>query len=305
MAADKNRSYAAGRFLLELNGKSGGYIKSCAGGNITAEVAIHNMGPELYQKKHIATIKYNEFTVEMGASNTAEAWAWIQASLDKKSTTMDGRVIAANYDYCSMSERIFHGAVLTEFGMPEFDGSKKDAVYCTVKFAPEKIEYMPGDGKQLKGAIGPQAKKWLCSNWRFTLGDLPCDGVAKVGAWTWKQACIEDQVGAFREATKHPAKIELPDIEITCSMKHIDAWQKKFDDFVVKGNCGEDQEMEASLTMLAPDMKTEVGRVDFYNCGFISLEPEKVEANQEAVARFKAKVYTERIQFFPKVMDQM
>src|SRR5690606_41731778 len=94
------RSYTAGRFALDLDGAIAGYVKSVTGGNIKGEVAVHQLGPENIQKKHLATITHEPFTLEVGMGMTKAFNEGIRASIDKGYVTKSGWMIASNIVYC-------------------------------------------------------------------------------------------------------------------------------------------------------------------------------------------------------------
>jgi hypothetical protein len=292
------RSYTAGRFALDIDGQIAGFIKSVTGGNIKGNVATHQLGPDNIQKKHIATIEHEPFTVEVGMGMTRGFYDWIRASFDKAHVTKSGEVIAADFDYQAQSARVFTDAHLAEVTIPALDGSSKDAAYMTLKIDPERIRYEKRSNEKLNGKIGTATKKWLCSNWRFELGSLPCQRVAKVDSFTWKQSVIKDEVGKFREPTKHPAKVEVPNLKVTISMADIEAWQTWHRNFVIDGLCSEGDELEGSITFLGPDLKEPLAHIDLFNVGLISLQQAKQEANKEEVARFEAELYVEKMMFF-------
>lgn len=298
-----DRSYTAGRFALDLDGMIAGYVKSVSGGNIKGEVAVHQLGPENIQKKHIATISHEPFTVEVGMGMSEAFYSWIKASFDKGFVTRSGELIAANFDYEAQSAREFVEAYISEVTIPALDGSSKEPAYMTVKFDPERIRYSKRSGEKLKGKIGSATKKWLCSNWRFELGSLPTSRVAKIDSFTWKQAVIKDEVGQFREPTKHPAKVEVPNLKLTISMADIEPWRMWHQSFIIDGKCAEEDELTGSITFLGPDLKEELAEIQLDHVGLISLQQAKQEANKEEVARFEVELYVEQMNFEYKVRD--
>lgn len=297
------RSYTAGRFACDIDGQIVGFVKSVSGGNIKGEVATHQLGPENIQKKHLATIVHEPFTVEFGMGMSKGFYEWIAQSFRKSHITKNGSIIAADFDYYSQSIREFYNAQITEVTVPALDGSSKEPAYMTLKFEPERIRYLKGDGNQIQGQIGPSTKKWLCSNFRLELGDLPCERVAKIDSFTWKQSVIKDEVGSFREPTKHPAKVEVPNLKLTISMADVEPWQAWHESFVIQGACSEADEIDGSITFLGPDMSEELARIDLFHCGIISMQAAKSEANKEEVARFEVEMYVEEMAFEYMVTD--
>jgi hypothetical protein len=291
------RSYTAGRFLLDLNKEAAGYVKSVSGGQVRGEVAVHQLGPDNVQKKNLATILYEPFTVEVGMGMTRGFWEWIESSFKKEYRPMNGEVVAADFDYKAMSARVFTDALISEVTIPALDGSSKEAAYMTIKFDPEKITYEKRGGEVLSGKIAPATKKWLCSNWKFDLSGLPCERVAKIDSFTWKQAVIKDECGMFRSPTKHPAKVEVPNLKLTVSMADSAAWADWHRTFVIEGKCADSDERNGSVTFLGPDLQEELAMIEFDHVGIISMQEAKKEANKEEVARFEVELYVEEMRF--------
>ena len=297
------RSFTAGRFALDVDGMVAGFVKSVSGGIIKGEVAVHQLGPDNIQKKHLATISYDPFTVEVGMGMSKMFYEWIRASFDKGYVTKSGEMIAADFDCCAQTSRVFYDAYISEVTLPALDGGSKEPAYMTVKMDPEKIRYEKRSGEKIQGNIGSAQKKWLASNWRFELGALPCSRVAKIDSFTWKQSVVKDEVGMFREPTKHPAKVEVPNLKLTISMADCEPWRQFHQSFVIDGHCAEENELTGSITFLGPDLKEELAEIFLDHVGIISLQQAKQEANKEDIARFEVELYVEQMRFEYKVAD--
>jgi hypothetical protein len=298
MAGSNDRSYTAGRFALDIDGQIAGFIKSVKGGFTKGNVAVHNLGPDNIQKKHLATISHEPFTVEVGMGMTKGFYDWIQASFDKGHVTKSGQMIAADFDYNAQSARVFYDAYISEVTIPALDGGNKEPAYMTLKIDPERIRFEKRGGEKLNGKIGVATKKWLCCNWRFELGSLPCQRVSKIDSFTWKQGVKADEVGMFREPTKHPTKLEVPNLKVTFSMADLDkGWRQWHEDFVVNGNCDDSKELTGSITFLGPDLKQELATINLDHVGIISLEEGGTEANKDDIHRCTAELYVEQMHF--------
>jgi hypothetical protein len=177
------------------------------------------------------------------------------------------------------------------------DGSSKDAMYLDVEFDAEQVRWAKGDGGDIRSQYGTKQKAWLCANFRFEMGGLPCSRVATVDAFTWKCAVAQDQIGIFREPTKHAAKVTIPDLKVSVSMADYDAWQQAAKSWFIDGNHLAGNEMQGSLILLGPNMKDTIGSVDFKNCGFKKFSKQTLEANSEKIARFDVEFYVEGMTF--------
>jgi hypothetical protein len=297
------RSYVAGRFACDLDGQVVGFVKSVSGGVARGEVVTHNLGTSNVQKKHLATIVYEPFTVEFGMGMSKGFYDWIAQSFRMEHARKSGEIISADFDYKAQASRVFYDALITEVTCPALDGSSKEPAYMTLKFEPETIRFEKRGGERIQGKIGPAQKQWLCSNFRIEIGDLPCQRVSKCDSFTWKQGIVKDEVGTVRDCQKEPAKIEVPNLKLSISMADYEPWWAWYKSFVIDGKCGESDEVTGAITFLGPDMSQELARVELLNVGIFSLEAGKAEANNEEVSRFDVELYVEDMKFEYMVKD--
>lgn len=288
-------SFASGRFAFSVDGQFAGFVKKVNGGNIKGNVVTHNLGTSNIQKKHLATIEYDQLTFEVAVGQAQPVWEWIKASFDKNFQQKDCELIAADFNFKAQAVRTFVQAYIAEVGFPALDGSSKDAVYITMKIDPQTIAIAGGDQSLIQGTENANTKKALCSNFRLDIDGLPCTRVAKIDAMTWKQKVAKDEVGLFRNATKHAAALEVPNIKLTISMADWDPWMNWFKSFVIDGKCADGDEKKGSLTLLGPDMSEELLAISFDHIGIISMEQEAVEANKDSIARFVVELYCEEM----------
>lgn len=293
--ADK-RSYSAGHFMLSLDGEPA-VLKDFDGGNIKGEVLTINMGPENLAMKHISTLKFEPFKLNIGMSMGKPLYEWIKASLDRQHMYKNGYVVSGSFDYKAMSFRHFEDAQITEITVPALDATSKDAAFFAITIDPVKIVYQDGDNSDLKGSVNTKQKKWLCSNFRLELGDLPCKRVSKIDSFTIKQGVVQDDVGEQRTPFKIPTKLEMPNLKFTFSAADVKPWAEWFDEFVIKGNNGQEKELNGRIVFLDPSLQEELGSIDIFQVGIFSLVPEKFESHTDKRASYVAECYVERMQF--------
>lgn len=294
MAADK-RSYAAGKFMMSLDGEPS-LLKSFDGGNIKAEVVTHAQSTDLYAVKHISTLKFEPFKIEVGISMGKGLYEWIKASLDKAHVRKNGFIASANYDYKAMEYRHFRDALITEITVPALDAASKDSAYLTVGFRGEEITMQKGDNADLKGVLNTKQKAWLCSNFRVEIGGLPCARVSKIDSFTIKQNVVDDAVGSMRINCIEPSQIEIPNLKLTISAADLEPWAKWFDDFVIKGNNGQDKELNGAIEFLDPSMSRVLGTVNLMNVGIFSMAQQKQEKGDK-INSFVVELYVEKMAF--------
>ncbi len=298
-----DRTYVAGKFALDIDGYNVGFLKSFDGLGMSGEVVANDLGPDNLQKKHIANIGWTPGKAKIGIGMGKGMYDWIRASFEKGHITKNGTLTAADFDYNAQSQLSFYNALITKVGFPKLDGASKEAAYFDVEFDAEQVRWAKAGGERIKGNVGPKQKAWLCSNWRLSIGSLPCQRVGTIDAFTWECKVASDQIGTFREYTKHPAKVTTPDLTFTVSYADFQPWADAAKKWFVDGEHLEEHEMTGVLEMLDPTMKQPIGQIEFLNLGFKKFENEPLEANSEKIKRFKVTMYCEGMRFTLNYVD--
>ncbi|GJL61894.1 MAG: hypothetical protein NPIRA04_05480 [Nitrospirales bacterium] len=298
------RTFAAGRFALFVDGEALGFVKSVAGGNTKGEVATKRTGPNKVIKKHLATIKHEEITVECGMGMGRPVYDWIQSSFTvssktkaRPSRTRSGMIIHADFDYKERRATLFSDAYITALTIPALDGSSKDPVYLSVRLNPTRLRHEKRNGERLTPMKDTKKQKWLASAFAFEIGDLPCERVTKIDSFTIKQQVVTDPAGKRHEPTKHPSHLEVPNIKVTFSARDAAPWEDWFNSFVIEGKCADDDELNGQITLLGPNHKDELARITLRHVGIISLQPAKYHAKKGTVTKMVAELYVEEIKF--------
>jgi hypothetical protein len=295
LMADIKRSFVASRFAIELDGVQGGFLKRVEGGHAYAEVVNETVTPTAFTMKHLGNVKYEDFTMQLGFSMSKAVYDWISASWQMNYRRKTGAIVAADFNYDVRRRREFSDALITETTIPACDGSSKDPAYMTLKFSPESTLVVPATGKVAAPQPGTQQKTWLPSNFRLDIKGLDCTRVNKIEAFTVKQGIVTDDVGESRDTTREPGKLEFPNLVISLAQTGGQSWLDWFEDFVIRGNNGQENEKNGSLVFLSPNLQTELARVDFFNLGIFKITDGPQEAGSDSIARHTASLYVERM----------
>jgi hypothetical protein len=293
LAADK-RAYTAGRFALELDGADMGVLTGYEGGFPYGEVVESQDGSEMFVRKHIGNVKYEEIRMQLGLGMDPAVYAWITAMLSGKAASKAGAIRFLDGNGNIVNRLEFDDALITEITFPALDGASKEAAYLEIVLDPGSTRYKTGSGRQ---SIGQKQKTWSPANYRLTIGDLPTKRVSKIEAFTIKQAIIQEESGDRRDPVRVPGKLEFPNLQITFPDGDSAPWRDWFNDFVIRGNNGDDQEKSGMLEYLASNLKTVIAQVAFAHLGIFKLTPEKVEAGSENIRRVSAELYVEQCTF--------
>ena len=275
-------------FIFELEGIRCGLLNSYTGGGVSATVA--EVPHDYFSKKHIAGVNYEPCVMQVGFSLDASYYEWISVSWTGNTTRRDGSIIIADQQFQAKSRRDFHGALITETTIPAMDASSRDAGHLTVKISPEYISYKK-EGGQISLETS-QKRQWVVSNFKLEIQDLDCKRVSKIGQISVTSRALTEAVGVSREPSIASRRVEFSNLKITLPATDAKSWQEWLEDFVIKGNCGDERERSGKLTLLAANLRDEMAHLDFFNLGIISLGPES-----GASGNLVAELYCERMEF--------
>jgi len=211
--AKNDRAFGVGRYGIELRHTVAGWVKEVEGGTATAEVVSEKIGAEVFQKKHLGTLKYEEVSFKAGAGMSKEFYEWIKTGFNQTSHTRgreDGAIIQADYDYNEVSRLTWTEGIITEFGMPALDAASKDNALMSLKFAPETTRKTWGSGGKVTfSSDSKKAKQWLPSNFKLRIDGLDkgCMKVNKIEALTVKQKVTENAIGEQRDYQKEAVAV--------------------------------------------------------------------------------------------------
>jgi phage tail-like protein len=288
-----SRSFAAGKYALEIDGQPAGWLESVEGGSATADVVAGKTGPDNIVRKHIAGVKYEDMTVNCGAGMSRNFYEWIKASFDKQYSRKNGAVIACDYNFKEISKIEWFNALITEVGFPALDASSKDAAKMTIKFSPESTRWSAPTGASAGGTYSGARnaavqKKWLPSNFRLQIGGLEaaCTRVNKIEAIVVKQVAVAG-------AGQSPA----PNLVISVPETDADLFRKWHQDFVVKGSAAGGKETGGTLEYLTPDLRESLFTLTFHGLGVSKLSPEGMTASSANIRRVKAEMSCRDITF--------
>ena len=297
-AAVDSRVFVGGSSALELDGQFIDFLKSAEGGFPKADVIQEPMGPNYIVKKHVGQPKYQDIAIQSDLAMPKPLFDWIAAALAMTYARKNGAIITADFNRVEQSRLQFNNALITEFTIPACDGSAKDPGYLTVKFAPEVTTPLAGKGNTLPG-VATKPKAWLPSNFRLTIPGLDCSKVSKIESLTIKQSVTGSAVGQMRDVQKEPGKLEFPNLVIYVAESFAGTFYAWFQDMVIKGNAGDNNEKAGTLEFLDPTLKGSLLTIYFNHLGIFGFSPEKLDAGADTIRRVKVEMYCEQMTLAP------
>lgn len=285
-------------YLLELDGAPAGVMASLQGGNVHAEVLTEPAGPDGFGRKRLGQPQVEPFEMQVGFGMSQPVYDWMAAFLRMEVRPKDGAVVASS----GLTRRAFTGAVITEITLPAMDAASKEAGYLTVKFAPEQVRYGRGSAGK-SGAKAPPApsrsaaqKQWPLANFRLEIDGLDARRVSRIDPITVRQPAMEDGAGSSRRPERAPGPVEISNLKITLSATQADDWLAWYEDFVIEGHNGPEQEKSGSISLLAANQKELLATVRLHNLGIVAVREVRNESGAASAQRYEVELYVERME---------
>ncbi len=285
------RGYVAGKYALELDGKNEGWLSSVAGGNPTSDVVTEKVGPDNITRKHIGGVKYEPIVLEASPELAATA---LQMLLDNKLKRLNGAVISTDFDYKEVSRLNFFQTLVTAVTIPELDAGGKDACHFDIELTPEYTRTALGSGSTTKpDVVTARLKTCLVSNFRVKIDNLNTTKVSKVESFTLRRSVVANTVGEMRDQ-KEAARLTIPNIKLTVASSTSKDFTDWLEDFVVKGNNGQEKEKTLMLEIMTPNLSEPLLTLTASGVGIVAVRRVATPAGSDNIARDEAELYVEQ-----------
>lgn len=281
-APASDRSYVGGRFALELDGASVGYLKSVEGGNAVQSPITRGTRADKYPDKSPGTVRYEDAIIEVPLTAPANLWNWVNAaSSPAGAAPKQASLILADFNLVEKSRRIWDEATLSGVEFPALDGSSKDVGYLKLTLSPGRTRDVATKSGAKPAADSTKTKNFITANFRLTIDGLATNRVSKIDAIT----------------IRHPAKggLEYSNLVVTVPDVDIDGWKA----WANQTLGGKSVEKSGKIDLLAPNMSDVMLTVGLEGLGVVRVAPDKLEANSDTIRRTKVELYVEKITFSP------
>lgn len=184
-AQAQSKSYAAGHFVLSLEGQSG-YVKSIDGGGVKNETL-------------------GVVVIEIDRVGADALWAWLEGDWGQtKKTLVLPMAKKRRVDFT-----IGH---VTEVKFPKFSASEKTAAASLTLTIAGQMSTPKKAGSAIKGVLGTKQKQFNPSNFRIQIGGLPTKTVSKIDSFTIK---VGDAKG----------DVQVPPLSVTLDPADAGPWK--------------------------------------------------------------------------------
>jgi hypothetical protein len=292
------RSYIGGRYGLELDGAFAGLLTGFSGGNATGDVIKEKSNQDFVQRKHLGSVRVEPVTIETQLPMPRSFYDWIKSSIEPRPRFLrkNGAIVEFDMSNREVGRRNFFNALITEVEFPSCDGSSKDQARLAVTFSPETVRLGPSKGAPLP-LQSRQMAHLLRSNFRLRIQGLEQATVrtSKIESIEVKVATAETGAGKAGVYSAQPGAIEVPNLVITVADSSAAPFYAWHEDFVLKGNNGQDRERPGVLEYLSADLKTVLLALNFFNLGIYKVAPDTPSGPQDTLRRSKVEMYCEAV----------
>jgi hypothetical protein len=288
-------SHVGAHYALDIDGLPVESLKALSGLDLQADIVSDLLDPGHAPKKHVADVAWTPGRASIGMGMGQAMYEWIRDSLGQGTARANGTLATGDVNFKQRSLLTFDDALLTAVTVPRLDASSKESGAFDIEFAPQRVRWSKGDGSDIRHVHGSKQQPWVCSNFRFSLGSLPCARVASIESFTWRCDVADDTIGSGREPTLHPAKVTVPDLRISVSLADYDAWAQAAQSWFIDGHHLDGDEMDGVITLLTPDLQTPLGEIVLGNVGFKRFSQLPAADGSDALYRFTVDLYVERM----------
>jgi hypothetical protein len=285
------RDTTSSNVFLTLDGVKCGPVRSVAGGAVSADVIVESPNGG-FAKKHVAGPRYEPFTIGVGLELAKQVHDWVTDFWNGNVQQKTGSLVTADFKLDAKSEREFVDALLVGTTLPPLDAAAKEPAFFSLTVAPEFTRTKKASGK-VEGPAAAKSKQWLRSGFRLQIDGLDCSKISKIAPIAVKrEPTVSTDPFAFDSG---PGPLQFSDLAVTLGEVTAKTWLDWHDDFVVKGNNDDSRERTGTILLLAPDQKTELGRVKLFGLGIyrIAREPDVGGSQQSSLT---AQLYCQRME---------
>lgn len=259
------RQYATSGLFLELAGHVVARLLAAGGGNAEATIVLDTSsgGPD----KRVTSITYGDIAFQLDPGDVDETlMTWLQDFTAPSSVPalQDGALLVADYQH-RVGERLeFQEAAIVEVRLPAVDGASRDPVFMTVRIRPARTTHRAGSLDTVKPPSSPRTAS--ASEFAFELEPRRTGRVTQASSLTLRRSVASSDPGGDR-APDVRGVLEVSDLKLAIATADRDDWVRWYEEFLVHGRNGDDQELSGSLTLLTRNARDEILRMELGGVG--------------------------------------
>lgn len=233
--------------VLTLAGEAPTALTSASGGFAEADVIVQALGTSPFPRKHIGTPRYDDIAVAFSPAQCSPLFDSIEGFLSFNYQRKDGEILVAD-GRGKVQRRIrFIDGLLTSVTLPATGAIGADASIGVVMAVEWSRFDFPGGRVSLPAVQAPSGPLGTS----LALAGLPAVDV-RTEPITIATA-VSDDPGDTRDYLTEPGSLEVPNLVFFVPDADRDPFLAWYDDFIIRGNNGPDNEKTGSLVYLSPN----------------------------------------------------
>jgi len=283
----KERAYATRASVLEVDGKAVGTMQSVDGGYAKADVTTLSVATEEYPLKHVSKVGFEPITVRGDVNSLAD----LAKKAFEKPSPISGRLLAMGMTGKSVASLEFFNAIPTRVAIADLDASSKESCSIEITLTPERTRRVEGGS----GAAQMMAKQERClrSNFIVKIPGVVATGVTKVENLALTREVTVENLGAQRIEIKNPTKPSIPNVVLTVNDATAKDFWTWYDNFLLKGDNGQDKERTIDVQLMSPDQRTVVLTLQGTGVGMVAMRS-STASGSESIAKDEVELYVTR-----------
>lgn len=287
--------YVTGHYMVEVDGRSGGFVTQVGGGGVSSTMTVDRGGaPGTYPKKRVGPPQYDDIAFSIGAPDGVLI-DWVKAAVNSaQSAKHDGAIITTDQNFKEASRVSWKGGYLSEVTFPELDARdsrKRWEIELTV--TPDSSNTTFAGGGVVAAGPAAKAKAPMTSNFRMTIPGLNLQRLLRIGEISVRYRAVANPRGDARDFEKTPGTVdvsnlifELPEVDAA----QLYGWYQGF----VKGGGQDKDKKTATIELLSQDMKRTFCTITLNGVGIMKVGPAGT-ASQGEVRRVRAEAFIESL----------
>jgi hypothetical protein len=279
---------APDKSALAFEGAYVGWLTSAAGGTARANVDADQNSLDLFVRKRVSSIGYENILIGCGTGMSTSFYEWIATMMTAGFSRKSGVLDTVAHSNQIVSRLGFSNALVTSLASPALDVTSKDPAELTVTITPEATERQaaPPTGVFLPASQNACMK----ANFRLQIEGLDCSKVRTVGP-------IQVYRVAESSGERAVPKLGVSNIELTFAESSAKGFYDWFEDFAIRGHNGRENLKSGTIQLLSRDLQQTFFTFELRNLGILEVSLERPGQVEDHIGLLRALLYFEQIKF--------
>jgi hypothetical protein len=121
--------------------------------------------------------------------------------------------------------------------------------------------------------------------------------VKSVDALTWRASVLKDDIRGPGAGSKRVLEVTVPNLTLRIGNPDYDAWHTAAKAWFVDGKRAKENEIDGSIELMSPDMRTVNATIGLTGVGFKRFERRGLVADAQNTSDFRVELYVQQLSF--------